>query len=100
LRAIEASSPDTAHRELDAIERSKYSLRVLILLYTRGPATFNELVRQIPTSRSTAARSLRQLESEGFILNERETDGRRRRIYRVTATGGVIAATPPCVWSR
>ena len=85
---------------LIALEESKYSLRVVLLLHANGPTTFYDLVRRIPTSQGTIVRCLRVLESAGLITSRKEERGRHRRLYRLTDSGDFVANRPPTAWSE
>ncbi len=81
-----------------ALEKSKYGLRMILLLYSNGVATLTWLTKHIPTSPNTVLRCLRVLQSLGFISDFAEPDGRRRRLYGLTSHGVGLATRPPAEW--
>lgn len=89
---------DQLRPALAALERSKYSLRIILLLYAKGTATLSWLVRHVETSPNTVVRCVRQLESAGVIEGRWDTEGQRRHTYRLTPAGRALATSPPIRW--
>jgi len=94
----DANGRGIATPEVLAIERSKYSLRVILLIHLSGSASQNRLIRLVPTSVSTTVRCLKLLETGGLVASRVETSGRRRRVYRLTSKGEDMVFRPPVAW--
>lgn len=91
-----------ASKEIDHVlrelERSKYAIRIVLLLHRHREMSLTGILRSIPTSPPTVIRSLRILEKHGFVASMREVDGRKRHLYSLTNLGLVVAEHPPVEW--
>ena len=81
------------------LERSKYAIRIVLLLHRNGEMSLSGILRSIRTSPSTVVRALQMLEMRGFALSTREASGRRRRFYSLTPLGAVVATHSPVTWN-
>ena len=84
---------------LECLERSKYSLRTILLLNGRGSVTLGWILRHIPASPGTLIRCVRVLEAAELLQSYPEAGSRRRRLYCLTDFGTAVACEPPTTWS-
>ena len=85
-------------RILSHLERSKYAMRIILLLYRNREMTLYGILRSIPASPPTIVRSLRVLAIHGFLAGRREAGGRKRHFHSLTHLGLSVAVHPPIAW--
>lgn len=92
---------DRNARDVLAAHRlSPRQLRVLDLLADRGPTGQRELGGLIGVDHSTLVHLLNPLESDGFLVRERDQEDRRRHVVSITAAGSEHLAEADCAFRR
>ena len=96
LKDLPVANPEPM---LLTLERTKYGLRMIMLLHVRGAVPLSWLLRRIPTSPNTGMRCVSILESHGLVWSFRELRGKRRRFLALTPAGEYVASHPPDEWT-